>query len=291
MSNTSLVHPEEGQRMRNASLPFIAVFASALALAISPPALASSTDQAASDTTKFVEWALGFKLDPAAVQSVRDNVAIDMSSDPSGAQATVNDLNKVMAWAAKHSASDNAILRSLVEPQLIAAWQGDTSASSATGRTLVAAWRKHNKIIAEGTPPLRRSVVDAFIAMYEFTAKQAGKPVPAAIADHNGFARRIAGQYPGAPAEAQMKFNQLVPWWLSLQSLWAQATPAEQNALRAAFRGKPVAAQPPPTSAPQSGFSGNISVEEGLKKMEMKHWMSSQAQNYMTGWSNVFGRL
>jgi hypothetical protein len=277
--------------MRNATLRFTAVFASALALAISPPASAASTDQAANDTVRFVEWALGFKLDAATVQSIRDGTAIDMSSDPSGSQATVNDMDSVMAWAAKHSASDNAILRSLVEPQLIAGWQVDTGASSASERTLVAAWRKHNKIVAEGTPPLRQSVIDAFIAMYEFTAKQAGKPVPAAIADHKGFARRIAGQYPGAPAEAQMKFNQLVPWWLSLQSLWAQASPAERNTLRAAFRGKPVAAQPPPTPAPQSGLSGNISVEQGLKKMEMNHWMSSQAQSYMSGWSNVFGHF
>ncbi|HXM19015.1 MAG TPA: hypothetical protein VN934_09405 [Candidatus Tumulicola sp.] len=277
--------------MRNASIRFIAVFASALALAISPPALALSTDQAESDITKFVEWAFGFKLDAAAVQSIRDGTAIDMSSDPSGAQATVNDMDNVMAWAAKHSASDNAILRSLVEPQIIAAFQADTGASAATERTLVAAWRKHNKIIAEGTPPLRQSVVDAFIAMYEFTAKQAGKPVPAAIADHAGFARRIAGQYPGAPAEAQMKFNQFVPWWLSLQSLWAQATPAEQHALRAAFRGKPVAAQPPPTPAPQSGLSGNISTAQLIKKIEMQHWTSSQAQHMMEGWSSVFGHF
>ncbi len=216
----------------------------------------------ADDTRAFIEWAFGFKLDAATVQSIGEGTATDMASDPAAAQATVKDMYVVGVWVAKHSASDSAMLRSLIEPQLVAAWQADTGAGSATSRALVAAWRRHNQIIAEGRPPLRRAVVDAYIAMFEFTSKQAGKPIPGQIANHDQFAKRVAAEYAAAPAAAQMQFNQIQPLWLSLQSLWAQAAPAQQNAFRVVWRGKPIAVTAPPTATPQAGLSGNISAAQ-----------------------------
>jgi hypothetical protein len=294
--------------MRNATHRFIAIFGSALALAMSSPASAAGTDQTyltkdcrqsvdpakcqrmmtvllADDTRAFVEWAFGFKLDQTALQSIHDGTVIDFSSDPAGVVSAVKDMDNVTAWAGKHTAADSAMLRSLIEPQLIAAWQADTSASAGTSKTLVAAWRKRNQIIAEGRPPLRRAVVDAYIAMFEFTSKQAGKTVPAAIANHDQFARRIAGQYTTAPPESQMKFNQVQPLWLSLKALWAQATPAQQNAFRAVWRGKPVAIKPPPTAAPQAGLSGNVSAEERYKE---HMFVSMESQSIVSSWSNPF---
>jgi hypothetical protein len=232
----------------------------------------------ANDIRSFVEWALGFKLDAATAQSIEDGTAVDMSSDPAGVQATVRDMYSIATWATKHSASESAMLRSLIEPQLVAGWQADTGNGSATSRALVAAWRSHNQIIAEGRPPLRRAVVDAYVTMFEFTAKQAGKPIPGQIANHDQFAKRMAAEYAAAPAAAQMQFNQVQPLWLSLQSLWAQATPAQQNAFRAVWRGKPVAVKPPPTAAPQAGFGGNIGAAQ---EYQQKSFVDGQLRTMM----------
>ncbi|HXM19016.1 MAG TPA: hypothetical protein VN934_09410 [Candidatus Tumulicola sp.] len=271
--------------MRSSTHRLIAISASAFVLAISPPALGASTDQALSINKSFIEWAFGFKLDSATLQSIRQGIVVDTASDPAGSQSSLDNMSTVMAWVAKHSPSESRLLRSVVEPNLVAQWQTDTGSSAFASKAVIAAWRKHNRIIAEGRPPLRRSVVNAYIAMYEFTAKQAGKPVPAAIADHAGFARRVAGQYAAAPADSQMKFNQIQPLWLSFQALWAQSTPAQQNALRAAFRAKPVAVRPPPTAAPQSGLSGNVSAEEKYKE---HLFVQNEGQSMMSNWSNPF---
>jgi hypothetical protein len=263
----------------------LAACASMIALLTCTQALAAGIDQVVNDTTSFIEWAFGFKLDAAAVQSIRQGTATDMASDPASVQSGVSDMDNVMAWVAKHSPSDSAMLRSLIEPALVAAWQADTGASSDTSRTLVAAWRKHNQIIAEGRPPLRRAVVDAYIAMFEFISKQAGKTVPAGITNHDQFARRVASQYAAAPPASQMQFNQIQPLWLSLRALWAQATPAEQNAFRAAWRGKPVAAKPPPTAAPQAGLGGQVSAEEKYKE---HMFVSMESQSIISSWTNPF---
>jgi hypothetical protein len=237
------------------------------------------------DIRSFFEWALGFKLDPATVQSIGEGTAVDMSSDPAGVQSTVRDMYSIGAWVSKHSALESAMLRSLIEPQLVAGWQADTGNGSATSRALVAAWRTHNQIIAEGRPPLRRAVVDAYIAMFEFTSKQAGKTVPAEIASHDQFAKRIAAQYAAVPPAAQMQFNQIQALWLALQSLWAQATPAQQNTLRAQWRGKPVAFKRPPTAAPQAGFSGNISA---AAQYQQPSFVGGQSGVMLTTYSNPF---
>ncbi len=268
-----------------AKLQILAACTSMVALLSCTPAAAAGIDQAVNDTTNFIQWAFGFKLDAAATQSIRQGTATDMASDPASVQSGVSDMDTVMAWVAQHPASDSAMLRSLIEPQLIAAWQADTSASSATSRTMVAAWRKHNKIIAEGSPPLRRSVVDSYIAMFEFISKQAGKTVPAGIANHDQFARRVASQYAAAPAASQMQFNQIQPLWLSLQVLWAQASPAQQNAFRAAWRAKPVAVKPPPTAGPHAGLSGNVSAEERYKE---HMFVSMESQSIISSWTNPF---
>jgi hypothetical protein len=273
--------------MRNGTLWLIAICVGALSLALPAAASASSTDQVVNDTRSFIEWAFGFKLTPALVQTIREGTTIDMSSDAAGVQATVKDINTVMAWVHKHRASDSLMLRSLIEPQLIAAWQGDTSASAATGKALVEAWRNHNQIIADGTPPLRRSVVDAYIGMFEFISKQAGKSVPAGISNHEQFAKRVAGQYPSASPEAQLQFNKVQTLWLSLQTIWARSTPSQQAALRQQWRGysdKPVAVAPrkPATQQSQSLSRQTFDVERYKEKL----FVDAQQREYFATWTN-----
>jgi hypothetical protein len=69
------------------STRLIVIAASVVVLAISRPACAGNNDQVVNDARAFVEWAFGFKLDPAAVQSIRNGVATGMATDPSGVQA------------------------------------------------------------------------------------------------------------------------------------------------------------------------------------------------------------
>jgi hypothetical protein len=272
--------------MRNATYCFIAIVASVIALAISPPAVAGSDDQAVNDTRAFIEWVFGFKLDAPTMQAIRDGTAIEMSKDPAGVQAAVQDMDNVMAWVAKHSAGERALLRSLIEPQLVAASQADTGPGSDTSKRLVAAWRAHNHIIADGTPPLRRSVVDSYIAMFEFISKHAGKTEPAGVANHDQFAKRVAAQYASASPDMQMKFNNVQTLWLATQALWAQATPAQQKALSAQWRGtaKPVAAAPK-AAPPKSGLSGQT---WNLKRYEEHLFVQSAGQVIMSTWSNPF---
>jgi len=250
------------------------------------PASAMTIDQAVSDTTAFCEWALGFNFDPATVQAVRDGVTSDMASNPSGSAATIKDMDDTMAWVNSNSPARVALLRSLIEPQLIAAWQGDTSASAASGKAVVAAWEKHHEIIANGTPPLRASVVKSYIAMFEFLSKQAGKSVPAGVADHAAFTKHVAALYSQAPPDQQMQFNGVQTLWLALQDAWASATPAQQNAMRAQWRGTaPVAAVARPTAPPHSGFSGQTwSVE----RWSEHNFVSNEGQMMLNNWSNPF---
>jgi hypothetical protein len=249
------------------------------------PASATTTDQAVSDTVAFCEWALGFKFDPATVQAVREGYATDSASDPSGTAATIKDMHDTIAWVQSNPAR-SPLLRSLIEPQLIAAWQTDTSASAATGKTLVAAWQKHHQIIASGTPPLRASVVNSYIAMFEFLSKQAGKPVPPSVADHAQFTRHVAALYSAATPDQQMQFNNVQTLWLALQDAWASATPAEQNAMRAQWRGTaPVAHVPMPTAPPRSGFTGQT---WSVQHWEEHNFVSSEGQSMLNSWSNPF---
>ncbi len=266
-------------------LQILAACASIVALLSCTPATAASTDQALNTNKNFIEWAFGFKLDSATLQSIRKGIVVDTQSDPAGSQTSLDYMNTVMAWVAQHSPSESRLLRSLVEPTLVATWQVDTGSSAFASRAVIAAWRKHNHIIAEGTPPLRRSVVNAYIAMFEFISKQAGKPIPALIANHDGFAKRVAGQYAAAPAASQMQFNQIQPLWLSIQDVWAQATQAQQNALRASWRGRSVAAKPPQVAVPNQGASGQVSAEEKYKE---HLFVESESESIMSNWSNPF---
>jgi len=272
--------------MRNATHRLVAIAASVVALAISPPAVAGNDDQVVNHTRALIEWVFGFKLDATTMQAIRDGTAIDMAKDPAGVQASVQDMDNVMAWVAKHSAGDRALLRSLIEPQLVAAFQADTDPSSDTSKRLVVTWRAHNHPIAEGTPPLRRAVVDSYVAMFEFISKHAGKSVPAGIANHDQFAKRVAAQYAAASPDMQMKFNNVQTLWLATQALWAQATPAQRNALSAQWRGtaKPVAAAPK-AAPPKSGLSGQT---WNLKRYEEHLFVQNAGQVIMSTWSNPF---
>jgi len=272
--------------MRTATYRLIAIVAGIVALAISAPASAGNDDRIVNDTRAFVEWAFGFKLDATIVQEIRDGVAIDAASDPSSVQASVQDMDNVMAWVAGHSAAERALLRSLIEPQLVALWQADTGPSSVASKRLVAAWRAHNHVVADGVPPLRRAVVDAYVAMFEFISKQAGKTVPAGIANHEQFAKHVAAQYAVASPDMQMKFNNVQTLWLATQVLWAQATPAQQSAFRAQWRGmaKPVAAAPRAAPA-QSGFSAQT---WNAQRYSEHLFVQGEARVMMSTWSNPF---
>jgi len=252
--------------------------------------LADPTDQQVNATRGFLEYALGFPFDAATVQSIRDGMTIDMSTDATGAQNTLADMDKVMRWVHAQPAASGALLRSLIEPALIANFQTDTSASSATSKALVAAWRRHNHIIAEGTPPLRKAVVDAYVSLFEFVAKQSGKPVPAEVANHSRFVARVASQYAAAPPDSQLKFNRVQSAWLALQTLWAQSTPAEKATLRQQWHAAATAGNQTPAPAAnaapsQPGFSGQISDEEKYKE---KLFVKSEAQVWMSTWQNPF---
>jgi hypothetical protein len=271
--------------VRQTPFRLIAAVASLVVLVSSPAAAVESSDQAATDTRAFVEWALGFTLDPATLQALRAGTATDMARDPAMVQGVVQEMDDVMAWVRTHPPADRTLLRSLIEPQLIAAWQADTGASSDTSRRLIAAWRAHNRIIAGGTPPLRRSVVDAYLAMFEFLSKQTGKPVPAEVANHAQFAQRVAAQYTAAPPAMQMQFNEVQPLWLAMQMLWAQSTPAQQAALRAQLRSAaPVAAGP--TSAPARTGLGGQTLLLGRYKEHL--FVQQQARVWMSTWTNPF---
>ncbi len=263
------------------SIVFVLLVAPAYA-----PASAATVDQAVTDTRAFVEWSLGFRLDPAGVQAIRDGITTDMASDQAGSQAVVNDMNTVMAWVHGHSTADSELLRSLIEPQLIAAWQADTSASAATGKTLVAEWRQHHQIVADGTPPLRASVVNSYIAMFKFLSKEAGKPVPAAVANRTQFTQRVASLYSSASPADQMKFNKVQTLWLSLKEAWNNATPAEQAAMRQYWRtGRTTAVVPMPTAKPGSGFTGQTWTVDHWKE---HLFVESQSESIMSNWSNPF---
>jgi hypothetical protein len=270
--------------MRNhAKLQILAACASIVALLSYSPALGASTDQALSLNKSFIEWAFGFKLDSATLQSIRKGIVVDTASDPAGSKSSLDYMNTVMAWVAQHSPSESRLLRSVVEPNLVAQWQTDTGSSAFASKAVIAAWRKHNHIIAEGTPPLRRSVVNAYILMFEFISKQTGRTVPAQIANHNAFASQVATQYAAATPDMQMRFNQIQSLWLSIQDLWAQATPAQQNALRASWRGSSVAARAQRIAVPNQNAGGQVSAEEKYKE---HLFVSSQSQVMMSTWTN-----
>lgn len=272
--------------MRIALYCSIALCAAALALAPSSPASAMTADEASNDARVFVEWAFGFKLDPATVQSINDGMATSLASDPAGTQKTIKDMNDIMAWVHSHSRQQSALLRSLVEPQVVATWQGDTSATAADSKAIVAAWEQHNVIIANGTPPLRKKIAADYIAMYQFIAKEAGKQVPPAIANHDQFYKQVAVQYTAATPALQMQFNNVQTLWLSMQSQWKNATPAQRAAMRQQWRGGPstssgVAAGQPPA---QAGFAGQTSAMERYKEHT---FVSEQAQVMLSNWSPV----
>jgi hypothetical protein len=272
--------------MRIALYCSIALCAAALTLAPSAPAFAMTTDEATNDTRVFIEWAFGFKLDPATVQSIHDGTASDLASDPAGTQTNIKDMNDIMAWLTSHSVEQRFLLRTLVEPRLVAAWQGDTSATAATSKAIVAAWEKHNVIIANGTPPLRHKIAADYIAMYQFIAKVAGKPVPPAIANHAQFYKQVAAQYSAASPAMQMQFNSVQTLWYSVMVMWKNATPAQQAAIRQQWRGgsstsNAVAAAQPPA---QAGLNGQTSAMERYKE---HLFVSSQAQVMMSTWTPV----
>jgi hypothetical protein len=276
--------------MRHPGYRCLAICAAVLALTTTSPASAMTTDEVVNDTRTFVEWAFGFKLDPAAVQSIRAGTAIDMSSDPANVEANVKDMNDTMAWVGSHSAREGTLLRSLIEPELVAAWQGDTSASAATAKTLVAAWEKHNVIIASGTPPLRQKVVNSYISMFEFLSKQAGKSVPSAVSNHAQFTKQVAAQYSAASPDVQIQFNKVETLWYALQAMWQEATPAQQAAMRQQWRGSSssgaIASAHARTAPPRQGAFSSQTWNEGSYKEHL--FVSSQAQVMMSTWSNPF---
>jgi len=240
------------------------------------------------DTRAFIEYAFGFQLDGPTVQLIRDGLTRDMAKNESGSMATLNDMNTFMSYVHSHPAASGALLRTYVEPELVAAFQAD--ASDATSKALVAAWRAHNHIIADGRPPLRKGVVDSYIAMFEFISKQAGKQVPSEIKNHPQFTARVARQYAAATPDSQLQFNRVQTLWLALQTMWAQASPAEKIALRQQWRGSPgqAAAQAQiekPSTSAQSGFSGQISDEERYKE---KLFVDSESRVWMSTWTNPF---
>jgi hypothetical protein len=272
--------------MRIALYCAIALCAAALTLAPSSPASAITTDKATNDARVFIEWAFGFQLDPATVQSIHDGMASDLASDPAGTQATIKDMNNVMAWVNSHSVQQRALARSLIEPRLVAAWQGDTSSTAASAKAIVAAWEQHNVIIANGTPPLRHKIAADYIAMYEFIAKEAGKPIPPALANHAQFYKQVAAQYSAASPAMQMQFNQVQTLWYAVQIMWKNATPAQRAAIRQQWRGgsstsNAVAAGQPPA---QAGFTGQTSSIGNYKE---HLFVSSQAQVMMSNWTPV----
>jgi len=258
---------------------FIALSASAV--------LADASDQQVNDTRAFIEYAFGFSLDAPTVQLIRDGLTSDMAKNESGSLATLNDMNTFMSYVHSHPAASGALLRTYVEPELVAAFQADTS--DATSRALVATWRAHNHIVADGRPPLRKDVVDSYIAMFEFISKQAGKQVPAEVKNHSQFSTRVARQYATATPDSQLQFNRVQTLWLALQTIWAQATPAEKAALRQQWRAPTQAnahAHIATASSPaQSGFSGQIFNEEKYKE---KLFVDGETQVYMATWTNPF---
>lgn len=219
--------------LSSATLRFGVIAACVLVLVSSLPSRADTpSDQQVSHVKAFLEFALGFSLNDETMRYVRAGLANDMSTNPAGAAATFKDMDTVMAAVGSQSSAANAVLRSLLEPQLIAAWQGDMSDPTGSSQALVAQWRKHNHIIAEGRPPLRRKVANAFIAMIEFLCKESGKPVPSALASHSKFRSRLAKQYAAAPSDGQLNFNKVETLWLALQTEWKNATPAQRAAMR-----------------------------------------------------------
>ena len=162
--------------------------------------LADASDQQVNDTRAFIEYAFGFSLDANTVQLIRDGLTSDMAKNESGSLATLNDMNTFMSYVHSHPAASGALLRTCIEPELVAAFQADTS--DPTSRALVATWRAHNHIVADGRPPLRKDVVESYIAMFEFISKQTGKQVPAEIKNHSQFSARVARQYATATRQS-----------------------------------------------------------------------------------------
>ena len=250
-------------------------------------ALAQPSDQQVNDTRAFIEYNFGFSLDATTVQLIRDGLTKDMAKNESGSLSTLNDMNTYMSYVHSHPAAAGALLRTYIEPELVAAFQADTS--DATSRALVTVWRAHNHIIAEGHPPLRQGVVDSYIAMFEFISKQTGKQVPAEIKNHSQFATRVARQYAAATQDSQLQFNRVQTLWLALQTMWAQATPAEKVALRSQWRSPSQASTQTnvanSSSEGQSGFSGQISSEERYNE---KRFVDVQEHVWMATWTNPF---
>jgi hypothetical protein len=270
--------------MRIALYCAIALCAVALALTPSPPASAMTADEAANDARVFVEWAFGFKLDPATVQSIHDGMASSLTSDPAGTQKNIKDMNDIMAWVHSHSRQQSYLLRSLVEPNVVASWQGDTSATAADSKAVVAAWEKHNDIIANGTPPLRKFIVADYISMYEFIAKETGKQVPAAIANHDQFYKHVASQYTASSPALQMQFNNVQTLWLTIRNQWKNANSAQRAAMVQQWRGAPstsVAAARPPAPG---GFAGQT---ETMQRYNEHLFVTEQTQSMISNWSPV----
>lgn len=272
--------------MRKMAYALIVVSSLTLILAGAAPTAALSNEQIVNNTRAFIEWAFGFRLDPATVQSIRAGTAIDMSGDPNGVLAVVQDMNTVMGWVHSRSAAESTLLRSLIEPQLVAAWQTDTGASSATSKRLVAVWRAHNRILADGQPPLRQSVVNAYLSMFDFISRNSGKPEPAAVANHAAFTARVARQYSSAPAESQLKFNQVQTVWLALQAMWANSSQAEKAAIVRQWRApqRSVAARAPAPARSQGGFSSKLSLANRFSSEHL--FVQSQTNLMMSSWTN-----
>ncbi|MDQ6824230.1 MAG: hypothetical protein M3007_02060, partial [Candidatus Eremiobacteraeota bacterium] len=149
------------QRHRLVSIFWAMLSVSLIVFAGTGQSVAAPSQQQVDQTRQFMEFVFGFKLDPPLVQSIQDGLAADLKTNEAGALSTLNDMRTVMHWVQSQPAAGGKLLRSYIEPELVASFRNDSSDSSGTSKALVAAWRSHNQIIADGRPPLRRDVVQA----------------------------------------------------------------------------------------------------------------------------------
>lgn len=225
--------------MTRTGMAFHLICAAMLALVCMRGATAQDelSDQQFATARDFFQYVFNFTLDATTAQAIRDGFNQELATNPQAAQQTIASMEAILAWKQNKPAFNQTLLRLNLEPLLVSEFPSDHTVTRPMSLALLRAWRDHNKpIIAYGTPPLRQSVLDDYIALVMFIDKQTGRAVPAAFAHHAQFSADAASLYEAASPEQMLSFNNVVPLWYQLQYVWAHASASDKSKLVAAWR-------------------------------------------------------
>lgn len=134
-------------------------------------------------------------------------------------------------------------------------------------------WNAKSAVLAPGDPPLRRSSVQALLALFEWlVARSLGQDVQLTEAEKDEFTRRIVSEYPQAPPGDRMLLagTEAVLPWIELE--WERASPEARARFAANVSGL-LGVQPSFLPAPYAGELDTWKHPDGLFELSYpKDW-------------------